>query len=91
MADYMIPTNEQFIEHVAKAIAKNRILQEAKGSVGCIIDKVPDVMEQLEDILDQTFDEMWKSGSASEQRQIYRDDARAVISAINMKLLTMPE
>ena len=91
MADYMIPTNEQFIEHVAKAIAKNRILQEAKGSVGSIIDKVPDVMEQLEDILDQTFDEMWKSGSASEQRQIYRDDARAVISAINMKLLTMPE
>ena len=91
MADYMIPTNDQFIEHVAKAIAKNRILQEAKGSVGSIIDKVPDVMEQLEDILDQTFDEMWKSGSASEQRQIYRDDARAVISAINMKLLTMPE
>jgi hypothetical protein len=91
MADYMIPSNEQFIEHIAKAIAKNRILIEAKQTVSGIVDAVPDVMEQLEEILDQTFDEMWKNGSAGEQRHIYREDAKAVISAINMKLLTMPE
>lgn len=85
----MIPTNDQFVELIAKAIAKNRILNEAKESVEDIIDRVPDVMEQLEDVLDKTFEEMWKSGSAGDQRQLYREDARAVISAINMKLLTM--
>ena len=87
----MIPANEEFVENVAKSIAKNRVLTEAIASVKDIIKTVPNVKEQIEEVIDQTFDHIWNCETASDQCQLYRDDARAVIAAINMQLLMVTE
>jgi len=87
--DYLIPKTEQFVEAIAIAIAKNRILQDAKDSIESVKVHVPDAMEQVEDILDGTFEKIWNAQGADKHRQMFREDAMAAISAINLKLLSI--
>lgn len=87
--DYLIPKTEQFVEAIAMAIAKNRILRDAMDSIESVKVHVPDAMEQVELVLDGTFEKIWNSQGSDKPRQMFREDAMAAISAINLKLLSM--
>lgn len=88
----LVPVNDDFVEVVAKAIARNRVSAEAAESfrevTGINIEST-----DLEDRLDRIFEALWEGSSAEDQHQKiqYRVDARAAIAAINLKLLTLTE
>ncbi len=88
---YMLPTDEAFIEEIAKAIAKNRILSEVGSDVNDMITFIPEVADKVEGILDDVFDNIWAGMGEQDvkQKDLYREDAKAAISAINLKLLTL--
>jgi hypothetical protein len=93
MNKYLLPTDDAFIEDVARAIAKNRLI----GDAGVIVDKILgvetkiDMTETMEGMFDPIFDALWAGQTPNDEQQriMYRADARAAVSAINLKLLTM--
>jgi len=93
---YMIPTTDSYVDTVAMAIAKSRVLQDATalmesaGPKGWMNDQVK---ESIAKTVDRTFQNLW-NGTAeidSFNRAAYREEARAVISALNLKFLTEPD
>ena len=90
MQDYLVPTNDTFIEHIAKSIARSRMFSEASSdlfeSTGI---KLADG-DPLEATFDHVFDTLWndRSPTSEVQKSLYRRDAAAAIRAINLKLLT---
>jgi len=93
MNNYLLPTDKDFLENIAKAIAKNRLLSEADIIIDEIIGEDVDIQDELDTMFDPIFDRLWAGSSAHDQRQreMYREDARVAISAINLKLLTMTQ
>ena len=93
MNNYLLPTDENFVEDIAKAIARSRLLADADVVVDEMLGEGFDVEDALEQILNPVFDQMWEDNSKNSQyqRKMYREDARVAISAINLKLLTMVE
>ena len=93
---YMIPTNDSYVDTVAIAIAKARVLHdatalmEAAGPKGWMNDQVK---ESIARTVDRTFQNLWNGTAEIDalNRNAYRDEARAVISALNLKFLTEPE
>ena len=91
---YFIPTDPEFVEHVAKAIARNRMHQDAAGAITNLIGKQISLEEtSFEKTLDNIFDRLWngKSDNDQAQRDNYMNDALAAISAINLKLIASIE
>lgn len=92
MSNVLIPTDDVYIETIARAIAKNRIYQEASISMrkttGASIEEW-----KLEESFEALFEIMWSGTTEHDelQKSQYREDARAAISAINLKLLTSIE
>ena len=93
MNNYLLPTDENFLEDIAKAIARSRLLADADVIVDEMLGEGFDVESALEEILTPIFEQMWKDTSENSkyQRKMYREDARVAISAINLKLLTIVE
>jgi len=91
MNNYLLPTDAEFLEFVAKAIARNRLLSEVEIVIDQAIDVSPDIEEALDSMFTPIFDRLWSGDSDNDQyqRKMYREDARAAISAINLKLLTL--
>ena len=93
MTGYLIPSTDAFVEDVAKAIARNRLKNEAaaelESSTGIQMDDVPGI----DLTFDRIFEQLWSSSgpTAETQRRNYRDDAAAAIRAINLKLITTTE
>lgn len=89
MTQILLPTDTEFVEAVARSIAKDRLFREASvvldDMIGVKLDASP-----LESAFDRVFDMMWSGTTEVDERQKagYRNDARAAISAINLKLLT---
>lgn len=89
MTQILLPADIEFVEAVARAIAKDRLFREASVAlddmIGVKLDASP-----LESAFDRVFDMMWSGTTEVDERQKagYRNDARAAISAINLKLLT---
>lgn len=91
---YFIPTDHEFVEHVAKAIARNRMHQDASNALGQLIGKEVSLDETpFENTLDRIFDRLWngKTDNDQTQRDNYMNDALAAISAINLKLIASTE
>ena len=90
MSQYLVPTDKEFIEHIAKAIAKNRMFEDADSALQNIYGLKVDLLNNIDDIMDGLFETMWNGNSENDehQRQHYRTDARAAINAINLKLIT---
>ncbi len=90
MAQYLIPTDEEFIEHVARSIAKNRLEQDASASMTELLGVKIDISEKMEATFDKVFETLWSGESENDLRQKtnYRADALAAINAINLKLIT---
>lgn len=91
MNTYFIPTDTEFVEDVAKAIARNRVHKEASSAIREILGKD---MEQknisYDRMLDLVFEKLWSGNSPTDkkQKENYMNDAMAAISAINLKLIT---
>jgi len=93
MNNYLLPTDDIFLDDVAKAIAKNRLLSEAEVIVDDELGAYFDVEEALETMFTPIFEELWSGHSKNDihQRKMYREDARVAIAAINLKLLTLDQ
>ena len=93
MANYMVPVDEEFVEEIAKAIAKERFEAELSSQVQAAIKNMGVDAQQLngfENTIDRVFERMWGSNNPQdeEQKSLYRKDAQVAIRAINLKLLT---
>lgn len=90
MSQFMIPTDDEFVEQIAMSIARERMYREASD----VLEDVVGVRIEDVSIMDQSFDavfhKIWNGTSELDynQRDSYRADARAAISAINLKMLT---
>lgn len=89
MSSYMVPVNEEFIEMVAKAIAKNRLYEDATGVIQEITGRKFSEGHVPNQPFDLIFEQLWAGNSPHDelQKSMYRSDARAAISAINLKIL----
>ncbi len=87
----LLPVDDQFVEHVAKAVGKDRLHREAaeilQSAVGLNINDAP----ALDAKFDREFERLWKSDDeeCKWNRENYRADALAAINQINFLLLTM--
>lgn len=90
MNNYLIPVNEQFVEEVAKAIARDRLQRDAASTVQNMLGKNPAITKSIESVFDRVFDKLWEGDSEADnaQKEGYRNDAIAAIRLINLKLLT---
>jgi hypothetical protein len=90
---YLIPTDEAFVEHIARTIARNRMHFEASEAMEHMIGVPLEASRKLEASFDKIFEDLWagETDTDARQRQSYRNDALAVIRAINLKLMTSPE
>jgi len=89
MSNYLIPTDDALIEVAAKAICRNRMRQDADHELKANFGQGLDDIEPFSEAFERIFEQIWagKSEHDEMQRAQYREDARAVISAINLKLL----
>jgi hypothetical protein len=90
MTQILLPTDADFVETVARAIAKDRLFREATVALDDMMGVRIDAHASLEQAFDRVFEMMWSGTTDLDERQKagYRNDARAAISAINLKLLT---
>jgi len=91
MNTYFIPTDPEFVEYVARAIARGRVHQDAAKAIQDIVGKdIQLESESFEKSLDAIFEKLWNGNSSLDknQRANYIRDAIAAISAINLKLIT---
>jgi len=93
MNNLLLPVNDEFIDTVAKAIARNRIHQDASSELKDIIGFGLEDSDRLETTFDNIFERLWGGTTQHDENQKdqYRADARAAIAAINLKLLTSVE
>lgn len=88
----MLPTDDQFIETVAKAIGRDRLFREASDLLETVVGiKLPE-STAIEDRFDREFEFLWTSSDEESvwNREGYRADAIAAINKINLLLLTLP-
>jgi hypothetical protein len=90
MSNYLLPTDEEFVEVIARAIARNRLHGEASDAVKELVGFELSESERLENSFDVIFEKLWAGELPEDMRQksAYRSDALAAIRAINLKLLT---
>lgn len=89
---YLLPTDDDFVNSVARSIARTRWEREAgaflKAELGEVMARISP--EDYEASLELVFNGLWNGTSKmdEEQRDGYRADARAAIASINLNLLT---
>jgi hypothetical protein len=90
MNNTLIPSDDEFVESIAKSIARNRIQSEASSAMSEMIGIKLEESVVLESTFDRVFEQLWSLSGEYDNRQkdLYRGDARAAIAAINLKLLT---
>src|SRR5271166_5752772 len=93
MSQYLIPVTDAFVEEVARAIARDRLVQDASRSLKDMAGIELDSGDLFEDTIDRVFQRLWDVDTPANERQkdSYRSDAKAAIRAINLKLLMSSE
>jgi hypothetical protein len=88
MTNYLIPTNEEIIEAVARSIAHDRLMRDAVSSMGPNVN-LDTVMETFERVFDNMFETVWAGTTPHDemQKEAFRLDAVAAIRTINLNLL----
>jgi hypothetical protein len=89
---YMIPSDEATVEAVARAIARSRIHRDADQALIQMVGISIQEHDRLEASFDRIFEMLWQRDNLedNQQKADYREDARAAISALNLKLLISP-
>lgn len=92
VSNFLIPTNAEFVEKVAKSISKDRLFRDSgemfEDMVGYSLSDIPGIDEKF----DEEFESLWASTDDDSEwnRQQFTADAVAAINKINLLLLTMP-
>lgn len=89
---YLIPVDQDTIDLVAKAIARERVVHEARSQLSNIsrnYTNAPDLTKELERLVDENFEQVWnsKDPAVSAPKHEYQMDALVAINALNLKLL----
>lgn len=86
----MVPTNAEFVEEIARSIARSRMMLDASGDLEQMIGIRLEDNEMIEEAFDRIFDSLWNSAGpeSDSEKAKYRRDAEAAIRAINLKLIT---
>lgn len=89
---YLVPTDDEFVESIAKTIARNRMHSDASNAMEEMIGMPLETSDSLENTFDEIFNNLWSGTGATDarQRDLYKSDALAAIRAINLKLITSP-
>jgi len=89
MNNYMIPTDDETVEMVARAIARERLHNDADEGLFQALGVHLGDHNALEGSFERVFEMLWGSTQPGDEKQKerYRSDARAAIAAINLKLL----
>jgi hypothetical protein len=93
MNNSLLPCDEDFVEYVAKAIAKDRLVNEASEDFSDTTGLSIDDFSGMDQLIENMFDLLWNTGTEevdNRNREMFRASARAAIRAINLKLLTTP-
>ena len=93
MNNYMIPSNAEFVEGVAKAIAHQRMFQDAADDLHDSVGVNLEENESMVKAFDEMFEIFWAASPdeiSNDEKISYRMDATAAIRAINLKLITTP-
>lgn len=88
----LIPTSDEFVEQIAKAIGRARLHRDAADLLHSTLGiKLVD-SDRLDARFDREFEALWSSDDeeAVWSREGYQEDAIAAINKINLLLLTMP-
>ena len=87
---YLVPTDDEFVESIAKTIARNRMHLDVSNEMEEMIGISLETSESLESTFDEIFNNLWSGTSSTDarQRNLYKSDALAAIRAINLKLIT---
>jgi hypothetical protein len=90
MNQLLLPTSDEFVEHVARAIAKDRLYRDASLAMNKQLGVDISDNTLVEAAFDRIFEQLWAGTSVNDlqQKEFYRGDAKAAISAINLRLLT---
>ena len=89
MIEYLLPTDDEFVETIAKAIARNRMFASAMADLEGLVGTTFQTTDVFDDTFDRVFDMLWEGTAEADEHQKngFRADARAAIAAINLKLL----
>jgi hypothetical protein len=87
---YLVPPTKEYVEAVAKAIAKNVMRTHASNDLEQMTGLTIDGSSTLEESFDNVFESLWTGSEPNDlqQRQRYMNDALVAINTINLKLLT---
>lgn len=90
MSNYLIPSDESYVEVVAKSIAKARLHRQVSDSLTEMANIKLEDSGSLESMFEVLFNRMWTSNAEADvyDKELYKIDARAAIAAINLKLIT---
>jgi len=90
MDNYLLPTDDSFVEDVAKAIARDRLSRDASDAIEkSFKENNIKVHLDIDNAIDVIFEALWNGNTENDkqQRQNYKMDALAAIRSINLKLL----
>jgi hypothetical protein len=89
MTQYLLPTNSEFVNDIARAIARDRLMRDAIETLQTMTGNSIAETEEITASLDYVFDRLWAGCEAADMKQkaSYAADALAAINAINLKLL----
>lgn len=87
----LIPTDEKFVEAVAKAVGKDRLYRDAADILKTTLGIVVKDSDSLDRRLDIEFEKLWTSDDEESvwNRENFMADALTAINKINLMLLTM--
>jgi hypothetical protein len=90
MNNYLVPVDKNFIEDVAKAIARERLQRDATTTLESTIGYIPNASKTMEQTIDRVFETIWAGNTPADnaQKDAYRMDAIAAINLINLKLVS---
>ena len=99
MNQYLIPVDEDFIESIAMAIAKDRLHRETVSLIEKVAgenvagENVASLTDMVDKSVDSVFEIMWNGITKDDEdnREIFRVDALAAIRSINLKLMSQPQ
>jgi hypothetical protein len=88
---FLLPTNEEFVEEVAKALGRDRLFRDASDLMKSKLGVTLKETESLDARFDGVFEQLWAGDDeeAEWNRENYKADALTAINKINLLLLTM--
>jgi len=90
MIPYLLPNDDAFVNDVARAIARDRLMRDATEALEAMTGLSIQETEAITLSFDRVFERLWAGCDEVDMRQkaSYAADALAAINAINLKLLT---